>query len=118
MFHRKKKKETGPEFTREEMEELVTENIKAAKKYASEGNVSGMEMSLEEVMKYGKKIGREMDSTELAKLKLMGYENGAKVLRDRAAALQEAGKTGEAQNASRLAITYGNEAKMLKYTLS
>ena len=31
--------------------------------------------------------------------------------------LQEAGKMREAQNAARLASTYGNEAKMLKYTL-
>ena len=117
MFRRKKKSETGPELSREEMEELVDENIQFAKRYASEGNVSGMEMSLEVAMQYGQKIGRSFRSLEIAKIKLMGYERGEKVMRERAEELQKEGKIREAQNAVRLANTYGNEAKMFKYTL-
>jgi hypothetical protein len=117
MFGRRKKSETGPELSREEMEELVDENMQSAEEYASEGNVSGMEMSLEVAMQYGQKIGRSFSSLEIAKIKLMGYERGEKAMQERAAELQEAGKIREAQNALRLANTYGSEAKMLKYTL-
>ena len=117
MMFRRKKSEAGPELSREDMEELVDENIRFARKYASEGNVSGMEMSLEVVVQYGQKIGRSLSSQETARIKLMGYERGEKALRERALELQKAGKMREAQNAAGLAITYGNEAKMLKYTL-
>jgi len=117
MIFRRKKSETGPELSREEMEELVDENIRFARKYASEGNVSGMEMSLEVVTQYAQKIGRSLDSQEMAKIKLMGYERGAKAMRERAAELQKEGKIREAQNAVKLASTYGDEARMLKYTL-
>ena len=117
MFRRRKKSEAGPELSREEMEELVDENIQFAERYASEGNVSGMEMSLEVAMQYAQKIGRSFDSREIAEIKLMGYERGEKVMRERVAELQESGKTREAQNAARLASTYANEARMLKYTL-
>jgi len=117
MFRRRRKSEVGPELSREEMEELVDENIQFAKKYAAEGNVSGMEMSLEVVTQYGQKIGRSLDSQEMAEIKLMGYERGAEVMRERAAELQNEGKLREAQNAARLATTYNNEARILKYTL-
>jgi soluble cytochrome b562 len=117
MMFRRKKSETGPELSREEMEELVDENIQFARKYANEGNVSGMEMSLEVVMQYGQKLGRSLDSQEMAEIKLMGYERGTKVMQERAAELQKEGKIREAQNAARLASTYGDEARMLKYTL-
>ena len=117
MFRRKKKAETGPELSREEMEELVDENIRFAKRYANLGNVSGMEMSLEIVMQYAQKIGRSFDSREMGKIKLAGYERGAKLMQERAATLQKEGKIREAQNAVRLASTYDSEAKMLKYTL-
>jgi hypothetical protein len=49
MFRRKKKAE-GPELSREEMEELVDENMRVAGKQARAGNVAGMEMSLEIAM--------------------------------------------------------------------
>ena len=118
MFRRKKEeKESGPNLTREDMVELVEGNFQLAKKYASAGNVSGTEMSLENVMQYAQKIGRSFDSREIGKIKLMAYERGEKVLRERAKELQEAGKMHEAQQAAGLAITYGNEAKMLKYSL-
>ncbi len=119
MFRRKKKKkETGPDLTREEMAELVDENFRLAKKYASAGNVSGMEMSLEIAMEYAQKIGRSFDSQEIAKINLMGFEHGEKALQERSTELKEAGKLREAQKAGDLAIIYGNEAKMLKYTLN
>jgi hypothetical protein len=99
------------------MEELVNENIRFANRYASVGNVSGMEMSLEIVMQYAQKIGRSFDSREIGKIKLAGYERGAKLMQEKAAELQKEGKIREAQNAIKLASTYDNEAKMLKYTL-
>ena len=117
MFMRRKKPETGPELAREEMEELVDKNMQIAEKYARAGNVSGMEMSLEIAVQYAQKIGRSLDSQEIAKTKLMGYERGERVMSERAAELQKAGKIREAQNAAKLASTYGDEARMLKYTL-
>ena len=117
MFRRKKKPETGPELSREEMEELVDENIQFAKRYANAGNVSGMEMSLEIVMQYAQKIGRSFDSREIGKIKLTGYERGTKVMQQRAAELQKEGKLREAQNATKLANTYDSEAKMIKFAL-
>ncbi len=119
MFRKKKKeKKNGPNLTREEMVKLVEQNFQLAKKYASAGNVSGTEMSLENVMEYAQKIGRSFDSREIGEINLMAYERGEKALRKRAKELQEAGKMHEAQQAAGLAITYGNEAKMLKYSLS
>jgi hypothetical protein len=117
MFRRKKREDTGPELSREEMEELVDENIQFAKRYANLGNVSGMEMSLEIVMQYAQKIGRSFDSREMGNIKLTGYERGAKLMQEKAAELQKEGKIREAQNAIKLASTYDNEAKMLKYSL-
>ena len=117
MFRRKKTK-TEPDLTREEMTELVDDNFRLAEKYAKAGNVSGMEMSLEIAMEYAQKIGRSFDSQEIGKIKLTGYERGEKALRERAIALNEAGKTREAQKANDLASAYGSEAKILKYTLN
>ena len=117
LFRRKKKLDTGPELTREEMEELVEENIRFARRYASLGNVSGMEMSLELAMEYAQKTGRSFSSKEIAEIKLMGYERGAELMRKRVEKLKEEGKTQEAQNAARLASIYGDEASMLKFTL-
>jgi hypothetical protein len=117
MFRRKKKPETGPELSREEMEELVDENIRFAKRYASVGNVSGMEMSLEIAVQYAQKIGRSFDSREMGKIKLAGYERGAKLMQERVTKLQKEGKIREAQNAAKLASAYDSEAKMLKYML-
>lgn len=117
MFRRKKKPETGPELSREEMEELVDENIRFAKRYASAGNVSGMEMSLEVAVQYAQKIGRSFDSQEMGKIKLTGYERGAKLMQERVIKLQKEGKIREAQNAAELASAYDSEAKMLKYML-
>ena len=118
LLRRRKKPQAGPELSREEMEELVDENMRVAKRHARAGNVSGMEMSLEIALQYAQKIGRSFDSQEMAKIKFMGYERGEKVMRERAAQLEKEGKMREAQNAMRLASTYGDEAKMLKYTLS
>jgi hypothetical protein len=117
IFTRRKKTETGPELTKEEMAELVDKNMQIAKKYAKAGNVSGMEMSLEVAMQYAQKIGRSLDLQEIAKTKLTGYEHGERLMREKAAEFQKTGKVREAQNAAKLASTYGNEAKMLKYTL-
>ena len=114
---RKKKSEPKPELSREEMEELVDENMQFAERYARLGNVSGMEMSLEVATQYGQKIGRSFSSQESERIKLMGYEGGEKLMLARAAELREAGKIREAENAARLAISYGDEAKMLKLML-
>ncbi len=118
MFRKKKKAKTGPDLTREEMTELVDDNFRLAKRYASAGNVSGMEMSLEIAMEYAQKIGRSFDSREIAEIKLTGFEHGEKALQERAMDLKEAGKLREAQKANDLAVIYGNEAKLLKYTLN
>ena len=118
IYRRKKKPETGPDLSREEMEELVDENMRVARRHASAGNVSGMEMSLEIAMQYAQKLGRSFDSKDIEKVKLTGYERGEKVMQERAEELKKAGKTREAQNAVKLASSYGDEAKMLKYTLS
>lgn len=118
ILRRKKRSETGPELSREEMEELVAENMRVAKRHSSAGNVSGMEMSLEVAIQYAQKMGRSFDSQEIGKIKLIGYQRGEKAMRERAAELNKAGKIREAQNAITLANTYGNEARMLKYTLS
>ena len=83
MMFRRKKLKTGPELSREEMEELVNENIQFARKYASDGNVSGMKMSLEVAMQYAQKIGRSFSSQEIGRIKLMGYERGEKVMLER-----------------------------------
>ena len=96
MFRKKKKKETGPDLTREEMVELVHDNFQLAEKYANAGNVSGMEMSLEIALEYAQKIGRSFDSQEIAKIKFTGYERGEKALKKRAMELKEAGKLREA----------------------
>ena len=106
-----------PELTREEIDELVDESIKFAKIYANDGNVSGMEMAFQDAIKQGRKIGRSFDSTEIAKIKLMGYERGEKLMREREAELKKAGKINEAQNAFMLAESYSNEAILLKKTL-
>ena len=116
MFRKKKQKETGPDLTGEEMVELVDKNFRIAKKYASAGNVSGM--SLEIAMEYAQKIGRSFDSREIAEIKFMGFEHGEKALRERAIQLKEEGKLREAQKANDLASIYGDEAKLLKYTLN
>jgi hypothetical protein len=116
MFRRKKKAE-GPDLSREEMEELVDENMRVGEKQARAGNVAGMEMSLEIALEYAQKMGRSFDSREIGKIKLMGYERGEKVMQERSAALQNEGKMREAQNAARLASAYGSEATLLRNTL-
>lgn len=118
MLFKKKKREIEPELPREDMVELVDENIKFAEKYASEGNVSGMEMALEIVAKYSQKIGRKLETQKTEKIKLIGYERGEKALKERAMKLQKEGKIREAQNAIKLANAYGNEAKMLRLTIN
>jgi len=117
LFGRKKPIVPEPELTREEMNELVEESIKFAKIYAIDGSVSGMEMALQDAIKYGRKIGRSFDSTEIAKMKLIGYERGEKVMREREEEFRKAGKLNEAQNALQLAESYGNEARLLKMTV-
>lgn len=116
MFFRKKKK-FEPELTKEEIKEIVNESIKYAKSYAANGNVSGMEMSLESVEKYSKKLGAPYDSTELTKIKLMGYERGENLMRKKAEEFQKAGKIREFNNAMTLADEYGNEARILRSLL-
>ncbi len=118
MFRKKKLEKTGPDLTREEMTELVDENFQLAKKYANAGNVSGMEMSLEIAIEYAQKIGRSFDSQEMARIKLTGFERGEKTLKERAMELKDAGKLREAQKANDLATIYGDEAKILRYTLN
>jgi hypothetical protein len=106
-----------PELSREELEELVRENFHFAKEYADAGNVSGMEMSLEEMTKYGQKIGMKFSSDEISKIKLIGYERGAELMRKNAEELRKANKIRESQNADTLADNYANEAKMIKLAL-
>lgn len=118
MFRKKKPEKIGPDLTREEMAELVDGNFRLAKKYASAGNVSGMEMSLEIAVEYAQKLGRSFDSQEMAEIKLMGFERGEKALKERAIELKEAGKLREAEKANNLAAIYGDEAKILRYTLN
>ncbi len=118
LFWRKKtNKVPEPELSREDMEDVVKESIRFAKIYAGDGNVSGMEMALQDAMKYGRKIGRSFDSTEIARIKLTGYERGERSMREREAELRKAGKLNEAQNALKLAESYGNEAQLLRRTL-
>lgn len=116
MFFRRKKK-TEIELSKEEMEEILNESISYAKSYAASGNVSGMEMSLEDVEKYSKKLGISYDSTELTKIKLTGYERGEKLMRKKAEELKKAGKIREFNNAIALANEYGNEARILRALL-
>ena len=115
-FRRKKKPESEPKLTREDMEQLVNENIEFADRYAKAGNVSGMEMSMELALKYAQKIGRSFDSQKILEIKLLAYERGEKLMRKKAQELEDAGKLQEAQNAAQLAETYSNEARMIKYT--
>ncbi len=118
-FIRKKpKKIPEPDLSKDDMQEIVSENIKFAKIYANDGNVSGMEMALEEALKYSKKLGKTLDSNEIAKIKVRGYKNGAKIMRDKAEELSKAGRFRESQNASELASKYANEADLLKSLLS
>ncbi len=116
MFFRKKKK-PELELTREEMEEILRESISYAKSYAANGNVSGMEMSLEDVEKYSKKLGISYDSKDLTQIKLMGYERGERLMRKKADEFQKAGKTREFNNAITLADEYKNEARILRTLL-
>jgi len=116
-WRKKPKPIPEPELTREELEEIVDENIKFAKMYADHGDVSGMETALEIVMKYGQKIGRTIGSDELAKIKLEGYDRGAKLMRQRAKEFRDEGKIHEADNAQMLADSYTSEALMLKQAL-
>ena len=116
-WRKKRKIIPEPELSREEIKELVDENIKFAKIYADNGNVSGMEMSLEIVMKYGLKIGKSLASDELVKIKLEGYEKGAKLMRQKAIKLKNESKINEANNAEMLADSYASEALMLRQTL-
>jgi len=117
MLFRKKRHKIEPDLTKEDMEELVTENIQFAERYSNEGNVSGMEMSLEIVLKYSQKIGKNFDSHIINKIKLKGYELGEKNLREMALKYEKEGKVQEARNAINLANIYGNEAKLLKYII-
>ncbi|MGB9595042.1 MAG: hypothetical protein ACPL7B_02070 [Candidatus Poribacteria bacterium] len=113
-FRRKPKKIPEPDLTENEMQEILEENIKFAKIYANDGNVSGMEMALEEALKYSKKLGKPLDSSEITKIKIKGYKNGAKVMQDKAEELSKAGKIRESQNANELASRYANEAELLR----
>jgi len=115
MLFRRKKEIPEPELTREEMEELVDEGLKYAGQYAAEGNVSGMEMALEEAIKYGRKIGRSFDPDNIDRIRLQGYELGEKLMRKQAEEYQGAGKLREYQNAMQLADSYGGQAEMLRY---
>ncbi|MBD3181636.1 hypothetical protein GF312_05035 [Candidatus Poribacteria bacterium] len=119
LFHRKKKKkkEEGYDYSVEEMQELVDENMDFARRYARLGNVSGMEMSLELALDYAQKIKKTFDSQQIGKIKLEGYEQGYKIMNKRASELKEQGKKREAQTALKLAATYENEAKLLKYSI-
>ena len=116
-WRKKPKPMPEPELTREEIEEIVDENIRFAKIYANHGDVSGMETALEIVMKYGQKMDKMLDSDELAKIKLEGYDRGAKLMRQRAKELRDGGKINEADNAQMLADSYTSEALMLKQAL-
>lgn len=115
LFWRKKPKATPePELTREEIAEIVDESIKYAKICANDGSVSGMEMALQDAIKYGRKIGKSFDSTEIAEIKLIGYERGEKIMREKEEEFRKAGRLNEAQNTLQLAESYGNEARLLK----
>lgn len=113
-FKRKSKRKLEPDLTEDEMQEIVEESIKFARIYANDGNVSGMEMALEEALKYSKKLGKSLDSNEITKLKIKGYEKGAKAMQNKADEMSKAGKIRESQNAKELATRYANEAELLK----
>lgn len=117
-IRRKPKRIPEPDLTKDEMQEIVDENVKFAKIYANDGNVSGMEMALEDALKYSRKLGKSLDSNEITKIKMTGYKNGAKVMQNRAEELSKVGKIRESQNAHELATKYANEAEMLKRTLA
>lgn len=117
-FKRKQKRIPEPDLTEDEMQEIIEENFKFAKIYANDGNVSGMEMALEEALKYSKKLKKSVDSNEITKIKVNGYEKGAKAMQDKAEELSKAGKIRESQNANELASRYANEAELLKRLIS
>ena len=117
-WNKKPKKIPEPDLTKEEMQEIVDENIKFLRIYANEGNVSGMEMVLEEAIKYGRKLGISLDSNEIAKIKMLGYRHSEKIMRNKAEELSKAGKARESENALELAEKYLNEAELLKRILS
>jgi soluble cytochrome b562 len=105
------------ELTRSEIEELIRTNMAYARKWAEEGNVSGMEMALEEVIQRLREIQQPINSREMAQLKAMGYERGTKLMCQRAEQLEKAGKIREAQNSRTLAESYKNEAELIKRSL-
>jgi hypothetical protein len=117
-WNKKPKKIPEPDLTKEEMQEIVDENIKFLRIYANEGSVSGMEMALEEAIKYSRKLGISLDTNEIAKIKMLGYKHGGKIMRDRAEELSKAGKDRESESALELAEKYSNEAELLKRILS
>ncbi len=117
-WNKKPKRIPEPDLTKEEMQEIVDENIKFLRIYANEGNVSGMEMALEEAIKYSLKLGNPLDSDEIAKIKMIGYKHGGEIMHEKAKELSEAGKVRESQNALELAEKYANEAELLRRTLS
>lgn len=117
-FKRKPKRKPEPDLTKDEMQEIVEESVKFAKIYADDGNVSGMEMALEEALKYSKKLGKSLDSKEITKIKIKGYEKGAKAMQNKADEMSKAGKVRESQNANELAAKYANEAELLKRLIS
>lgn len=113
-FRRRRRKIYEPELSIEEMEELVSEGIRYAAQYAEEGNVSGMEMALEEAIKYARKLKKELDPTEIDRIKLKGYELGGQLMQKRAEQLKREGKVRESQNANILAEEYKKQAELIR----
>jgi len=118
LFWKKKKKiAPEPELSKDDIIEIINENIKYAKIYSNDGNVSGMEMSIEIAIKYSNQLGQMLDSDDIAKIKLIGYERGEKLMRKKANEFRAEGKINQADNAEILADNYASEALMLRQTI-
>lgn len=113
MFRRRKKKPQSP-LTEEERRVLIRENMEYARKCAEGGNVSGMEMAIEMVIKHSHAINEIVDMMEIKRIKLMGYQKGVEALNRRIEALREEGNEEEAERLGMLMRSYRREALSIK----
>ncbi|HID55045.1 TPA: hypothetical protein EYP37_00835 [Candidatus Poribacteria bacterium] len=113
MFRRRKKKVQSP-LTEEERRELIRENMEYARRCAEDGNVSGMEMAIEMVIKHSHAINEIVDMGEIKRIKLTGYQRGVERLNRKIATLREEGNEEEAERLSILMRSYRREALSIK----
>ena len=117
MLFRRKKTEATVDLSVDEINDLIRSNLEYAEQCAHEGNVSGMEMSLEVALEQAQKIGRTLKSSRISEIKLMGYERGVESLQAQIKSLEAEGKSVEAQRLQMLLESYSNEAELFRLTL-